>query len=52
MEVVKQLAAKLQIELSAEFVNPLHDAFGLHPGIFVMVKTQLHLPSFPLVQIE
>ena len=49
VEVVKQLAAQLQIQLAAEFVDALHDALRLHLGIFVMVKTELHLPSFPLV---
>ena len=40
--VVKELAAELQIELAAELVDPLHDAFRLHFCVLVVIKPDFH----------
>lgn len=39
VEVVKQLAAKLQIQLIAKLLNALCDMLRLHMDIFFVVKT-------------
>ena len=45
MVVVKQLAAQLQIQLSAKAGHPLTDAFGLGFGVQFMIKACTHAPS-------
>ncbi len=45
MVVVKQLAAKFQIELIVKLGNTLPDMGGLHRKIFVVIKSDLHLHS-------
>ena len=42
MEIVKQFAAELQVEFSAEFINPLDNPLGLHPRVPIVVKTDFH----------
>lgn len=39
--IVKELAAKFQIELAAKLVDPLTNMFGLQPDILFAVKTDL-----------
>ena len=49
MVIVEQLAAELQIQLTAELVDAFADVFGLHFQIFFIVESDLfHLcPSVP-----
>ena len=42
MVVVKELAAKLEIELSAKLVDAFADALGLHLDVLVLIKAFLH----------
>ena len=51
MVVVKQLAAKFQIELIVKLGDTLPDVGGLHRKIFVVIKSDLHLHSpFPVLK--
>ena len=48
MVIVKQLAAKLQIQLIVKLCNALPDVGRLHGKIFVIIKSNLHQQSpFP-----
>ena len=40
--VIKQLAAKLQVELVVKLGNALPDVLGLHEKIFIVVKAFFH----------
>ena len=46
--IVKELAAKFQIELAAKLVDPLTNMFGLQPDILFAVKTDLIHLSLPI----
>ena len=50
VEIIKKLAAKLEIELAAEFIDALADALRLEPDVLVVVKADLShflfLPCF------
>ena len=51
MVVVKQLAAKFQIELIVKLGDTLPDMGGLHRKIFVVIKSDLHQHSpFPVLK--
>ena len=41
MIIIEQLAAELQIQLTAEFCDTLLDLLRLHAEIFIIVKTYL-----------
>jgi hypothetical protein len=46
VEIVKQLAAKLQIQLAAKLRDPLADLLGLCEKIFFIVKANaIHMPT-------
>ena len=40
--IIEKLAAQFQIKLATELIDPLHNAFGLHFGVFVVIKADSH----------
>ena len=47
MIIVKKLSAELHVKLVTELIDPFPDVFGLHFQVFVVVKSNFHLFSFP-----
>ena len=48
VKIIKQLTAKLQIQLTTKIVDALTDLFGLYAQIFIVIKTNsIHDYAFP-----